>query len=57
MASIAAALMSVPGGFPLRKGAVVAVEADKGLPKGAAKLLWTEDDKGTATRLPRAPRK
>jgi len=46
LGGIAAALMSVPpGGFPLRKGAVVALEADKGLPKGTAKLLWTEDDR------------
>ena len=57
LGGIAAALMSVPGGFPLRKGAVVALEADKGVPKGTAKLLWTEDDKGTATRLPGASRK
>jgi phosphohistidine phosphatase len=42
---IAAALMSVPGAFPLRKGAVVALEADAGVPKGTAKLLWTEDDR------------
>jgi len=54
---IAAALMSVPGGVPLRKGAVVALEADKGVSKGTAKLLWTEDDKGTADRLPRASRR
>jgi len=57
LGGIAAALMSVPGGFPLRKGAVVALEADRGVPKGTAKFLWMEDDKGTATRLPRAPRK
>jgi len=57
LGGIAAALMSVPGGFPLRKGAVVAFEAGKGVPKGTAKFLWMEDDKGTATRLPRAPRK
>ena len=57
LGGIAAALMSVPGGFPLRKGAVVALEADKGVSKGAAKLLWTEDDKGTADRLPRASRR
>jgi len=54
---IAAALMSVPGGVPLRKGAVVALEVDKGVSKGTAKLLWTEDDKGTADRLPRASRR
>jgi phosphohistidine phosphatase len=52
LGGIAAALMSVPGGFPLRKGAVVALEADGGVPKGTAKFLWMEDDKGTATRLP-----
>jgi phosphohistidine phosphatase len=45
LGGIAAALMSVPGGFPLRKGAVVALEADKGLTKGTAKLLWMEDDR------------
>ena len=56
LGGIAAALMAVPGSFPLRKGAVVALEADKGVSKGTAKLLWTEDDKGTASRLPRAPR-
>jgi len=43
LGDIAAALMSVPGGFPLRKGAVVALEADKGVTKGTAKLLWMED--------------
>ena len=42
LGGIAAALMSVRGGFPLRKGAVVALETVKGAPK-AAKLLWTED--------------
>ena len=57
LGGIAAALMAVPGGFPLRKGAVVALAADKGVPKGTAKLLWTQDDKGTATRLPGASRK
>jgi phosphohistidine phosphatase len=45
LGDIAAALMSVPGGFPLRKGAVVALEADKGVTKGTAKLLWKEDDR------------
>jgi phosphohistidine phosphatase len=52
LGEIAAALMSVPGGFPLRKGAVVAVEVAGSVPKGAAKFLWMEDDKGTATRPP-----
>ncbi len=56
LGGIAAALISVPGGFPLRKGAVVALETDKGVPKGTAKFLWIEDGKGTATRLPRTPR-
>jgi len=54
LGGIAAALLAVPGGFPLRKGAVVALEADRSLPKGAAKFLWLEDGKGTATRLPGA---
>jgi phosphohistidine phosphatase SixA len=45
LGGIAASLMAVPGGFPLRKGAVVALEADKRLQKGSAKLLWTEDDR------------
>jgi len=45
LGGIAAALMAVPGGFPLRKGAVVALEAEKGVPKGTAKLLWVEDDR------------
>jgi phosphohistidine phosphatase len=44
LGDIAAALMSVRGGFPLRKGAVVALETIKGARK-AAKLLWTEDDR------------
>ena len=43
LGGLAATLLSVPGGFPLRKGAVVALEADKGVPKGTAKLLWMED--------------
>jgi len=40
---LAATLSALPGGFPLRKGAVVALEADKGVTKGTAKLLWMED--------------
>jgi len=40
---LAATLSALPGGFPLRKGAVVALEADKGVTKGTAKLLWKED--------------
>jgi phosphohistidine phosphatase len=42
LGEIAAALISAPGGFPLRKGAVAALEAGKGVPKGTAKLLWIE---------------
>jgi phosphohistidine phosphatase SixA len=42
---LAATLLAVPGGFPLRKGAVVAVEVDGGVPKGTAKFLWMEDDR------------
>ena len=56
LGDLAATLLSVPGGFPLRKGAVVAVEVDGSVPKGTAKFLWMEDARGTATRLPRTPR-
>jgi len=56
LGGIAAALLAVPGGFPLRKGAVLAAEVDGSATKGTAKFLWREDVKGTATRLPRAPR-
>jgi phosphohistidine phosphatase SixA len=56
LGDLAAALLALPGGFPLRKGAVVALEVDGTVPKGTAKFLWMEDGKGTATRLPRAPR-
>lgn len=48
---LAAALMAVPGGFTLRKGAVLALEVDIGVPKGAAKFLWRTDGKGSVTRL------
>jgi phosphohistidine phosphatase len=54
---LAAALMAIPEGFPLRKGAVLALEADGSARKGTAKFLWMEDGKGTATRLPGASRK
>ena len=53
---LAAALLSVPGGFPLRKGAVLALEADGIVRKGTAKFLRMEDGKGTTTRLPGASR-
>ena len=48
---LAAALLAVPEGFPLRKGAVLALEVEIGVRKGAAKLLWKTDGKGTVTRL------
>ncbi|MGZ9265450.1 MAG: SixA phosphatase family protein [Candidatus Deferrimicrobiaceae bacterium] len=51
---LAATLLELPGGFPLRKGAVLALEVDAGAPKGAAKFLWRTDGKGTVTRLPEA---
>jgi phosphohistidine phosphatase len=57
LGDLAATLLSLRGDFPLRKGAVLALEVETGVPKGAAKFLWMEDDKGTATRLPRAPRR
>ena len=53
---IAAALVAIPAGFPLRKGAVVALEADGSAREGGSKFLWMEDVKGTATRLPAASR-
>ncbi len=48
---VAAALMTVPEGFPLRKGAVLALEADGSVRKGTAKFLWMEDTKAK-TRNP-----
>jgi phosphohistidine phosphatase len=54
---LAAALMDMPEAFPLRKGAVLALEADGSARKGTAKFLWLEDGKGTATRPPGAIRK
>ncbi|MGZ8432430.1 MAG: SixA phosphatase family protein [Candidatus Deferrimicrobiaceae bacterium] len=53
---LAAALMTVPEGFPLRKGAVLALEAEGSVRKGTAKFLWREDVKGTVTRLHGASR-
>jgi phosphohistidine phosphatase len=55
LGDLAATLLAIPGGFPMRKGAVVAVEVDGSPTKGAAKFLWREDDKGTAIRLPAPP--
>ncbi len=53
---LAVTLLAVPGGFPLRKGAVVAVEVDGSVPKGTAKFLWRTDGTGTVTRLAEASR-
>jgi phosphohistidine phosphatase len=43
LGTLAAMLLDVPGGFPLRKGAVLALEADGSVRKGSAKFLWMED--------------
>ena len=51
MGLLAAALMAVPGGVPLRKGAVLALEVDGSARKGKAKFLWRTDEKGTVDRL------
>jgi phosphohistidine phosphatase len=51
LGDIAATLIALPGVFPLRKGAVLALELEIGVPKGAAKFLWKTDGKGTVTRL------
>lgn len=52
LGDLAATLLALPRGFPMRKGAVVAVEVDGSPAKGTAKFLWMEDGKGTALRLP-----
>ena len=51
LGDLAATLLALPGGFPLRKGAVLALEVDGGAPKGAATFLWRTDGKGTVTHL------
>jgi phosphohistidine phosphatase len=51
LGDLAATLLALPGRFPLRKGAVLALELDIGVPKGSAKFLWKTDGKGTDTRL------
>jgi len=51
LGDLAATLLGLPGGFPLRKGAVVALEADRGVSRGAATFLWRTDGRGTVTRL------
>jgi phosphohistidine phosphatase len=48
---LAAALLRVSDDFPLRKGAVVALETEKGAPKGNATFLWRIDRRGTVTSL------
>jgi phosphohistidine phosphatase len=52
LGDLAALLLSLRGDFPLRKGAVVALEVEGTARRGAGKFLWMEDGKGTATRLP-----
>jgi phosphohistidine phosphatase len=56
LGDLAARLLSLRGDFPLRKGAVVALEVEGTAQRGAGKFLWMEDGKGTATRLPGASR-
>jgi len=51
LGALAATLLGIPEGFPLRKGAVLAMEVEKSVPKGAAKFLWLTDGKGTTSRL------
>jgi phosphohistidine phosphatase len=48
---LSAILLSVAGGFPLRKGAVVALETEKNVPKGRARFLWRTDAKGMVELL------
>ena len=55
LGDLAATLLSLRGDFPLRKGAVVALEVEGSAQRGSGKFLWLEDGKGTATRLPGAP--
>src|SRR5512139_3424088 len=52
LGDLAATLLSLRDDFPLRKGAVVALEVEGTAQRGCAKFLWMEDGKGTATRLP-----
>jgi phosphohistidine phosphatase len=54
LGDLAATLLALPGGFPLRKGAVLALDADGSARKGTAKFLWRTDGKGTVTRLAEA---
>ena len=57
LGDVAAALLSIRGGFPLRKGAVVALEVEGSARRGSGKFLWMEDGKGTTIRLPDASRR
>ena len=52
LGDLAAALLSLREDFPLRKGAVLALEVPGTAQRGAAKFLWMEDGKGTADRPP-----
>jgi phosphohistidine phosphatase len=54
LGEVAASMLSLPKGFPLRKGAVVALEVERSVRKGTAKFLWRTDGKGTVTRLAEA---
>jgi len=56
LGNLAATLLALPGEFPLRKGAVVALEVERSVGKGTAKFLWLTDGKGTASRLAGASR-
>lgn len=54
LGDLAATLLSIRGGFPLRKGAVLALEVPGVAQRGAAKFLWMENGKGTEDRRPGA---
>jgi phosphohistidine phosphatase len=51
LGDLAATLLALPEGFPLRKGAVLALEVDVGILKGTATFLWRTDGKGTVSRI------
>ncbi len=48
---LSATLLSLAGDFPLRKGAVVALETGKNVSRGSARFLWRTDGKGTVSLL------
>ena len=52
LGDLATTLLSLQGDLQLRKGAVLALEVEGSAQRGSGKLLWLEDGKGTATRLP-----